>query len=377
LIHDFFNEFRDLIEERCGIHFDESQRPSLSASLASRMQQLGLADAREYYDRLRGQTPSIEVEFRHLINLVTVTETSFFRDPSQFLLLRHHIVPTLLAERAAGPDLPRTIRIWSAGCSSGEEAYSIAITLSEMGVSFAYPDWSFEIVGTDLNTKVLEAARRGVYSSRAVRNVEGGLLARYFRPEGNTFALSDEIKRRVRFEEGNLTQFPLRCPQGELQDIVFCKNVAIYFRPDATRQLVRGLRDAITGGGYLLVGHSESLWQMSDGFSLVEHNRAYCYRKDRRSSIVDRPSSIVDGRSSSVDRSVSAVPAIDHRRLTVADGQSPAPDAGQSAMVPGRSTMDDGRWTIDDGRWTISNTHALSRLSGPVTGRPPKRPSAA
>ena len=242
------------------------------------MQQLGLVREDEYLDRLRGETPSIvEAELRNLLNLVTVTETCFFRDASQFRLLREHIVPTLIAERSTQPGASRRIRIWSAGCSTGEEAYSIAITLDEMGVYQACPDWTIEIVGTDLNTKAIEKARRGVYTARAVRNVEGRLLDDHFVRNGTTFALSDAIKKRVKFEFGNLTQTPM--PSTGPQDVVFCKNVAIYFRAEVTRKLVEGLHDTLAPDGYLLLGHAESLWQLSDGFTLVEHEKAFCYRK--------------------------------------------------------------------------------------------------
>ena len=270
-----FVRFRDLIEERCGIHFDDSQRASLSASLRARMQQLGLEQVDEYYDRLCRRTP--EDGFRKLINLVTITETCFFRDPSQFRLLRRRILPTLLAERGAGER--RTLRIWSAGCSTGEEAYSIALTCWDMGLHLTHPDWTLEIVGTDVNTEALEAARRGLYSARALRNVEGRLLERYFRPEGRRFRLHDGITRSVRFETANLKQVPLPRPAAALQDIVFCKNVAIYFRPEMTRRLVRGLHESLEDGGFLLLGHSESLWQMDEGFALIEDEGAFCYRK--------------------------------------------------------------------------------------------------
>jgi chemotaxis protein methyltransferase CheR len=246
----------------------------LSASVEARMQHLGLSCEDEYYDRLRGGVAWIvEAELRHLLNLVTVTETCFFRDIEQFRLLRNHIMPALIAS----PERGRAIRIWSAGSSSGEEAYSIAITLAELGLFQAYPDLTIEIIGTDLNTKALEQARRGVYSARAVRNVEGRLLEQYFRRDGQRFVLSDEIKKRVKFEFGNLTQTPM--PSTGPQDIIFCKNVSIYFRPDVTRKLVRGLHDTLAPGGFLLLGHAESLWQMSEGFTLIEHERAFCYRK--------------------------------------------------------------------------------------------------
>jgi len=270
-----FVRFRDLIEQRCGLHFDETQRTSLSASLGVRMLQLGIDQIDDYYDLLCRRTD--DEGFRKLINLVTVTETSFFRDPSQFRLLRQHIVPTLLAGHSGRQT--RTIRIWSAGCSSGEEAYSIALMLSDMGLLSPSAAWTFEIVGTDVNTEVLETARRGVYSARALRNVEGDLLRRHFRPDAGHFSLDDDIKRAVRFEYANLTHVPLPRPLGTGQDIVFCKNVTIYFQVEMTRRLVGQLHSALADGGFLLLGHSESLWQMDQGFALVEHEGAFCYRK--------------------------------------------------------------------------------------------------
>ena len=277
-----FAAVRDLIEERCGLRFDDSQRGSLSASVSARMEELGLVSEEEYLDRLRGAVPSlVETELRNLLNLVTVTETCFFRDTSQFRLFRNHIVPALMAERSSNGHRSKRIRIWSAGCSSGEEAYSIAITLDDMGVYHTHPDWTIEIIGTDLNTDALERAGRGVYHPRAVRNVEGRLLDEYFVEDGKNFALKDAIKRRVSFEFGNLTR--TRMPSTGPQDLVFCKNVAIYFSEDVTRKLIDGIRDTLAPGGYLLMGHAESLWQVSEDFSLVEYERAFAYRKNQPS----------------------------------------------------------------------------------------------
>ena len=284
-----FAAVRDLIEERCGLRFDDSQRTSLAASVAARMEQLGLRREDEYLDRLRGDAPTrVETELRNLLNLVTITETCFFRDASQFRMLREHIVPTLISERLASGDTSRTIRIWSAGCSSGEEAYSIAIAIDEMGFFGASSEWTIEIVATDLNTKVLQKARSGVYSPRTVRNIEGRLLERYFTRSENSFVLNDDIRKRVVFEFGNLTQLPM--PSSGPQDVVFCKNVAIYFGPEVTRKLMRGLYETLTPRGYLLLGHAESLWHVSDGFSIVEHGRAFCYRKTPPKSM--RPNSV-------------------------------------------------------------------------------------
>jgi chemotaxis protein methyltransferase CheR len=280
---DYFLQFRNLIEERCGLHFDESQRGSLLASVTTRMQQLTIDRMEDYYDHLRNANgASCTAEFRQLINLVTITETCFFRDANQFRMLRERILPELIAARSARSEGPNgaaapAIRIWSAGSSSGDEAYSIALTLWEMGAYLTYPHWTFDIVGTDINTKMLEVGRRGVYSARAVRNIDGNVLRRHFRQDGDEFHLADEIKTRVRFEQGNLMQVPM--PTSGPQDVVFCKNVAIYFKPDVARRLVEGLRDSLVDAGYLLLGHAESLWQVTDGFDLVEHSGAFAYRK--------------------------------------------------------------------------------------------------
>lgn len=269
-----FARFRDLVEDRCGLHFDESRRTSLQASVGTRMRQLRLDGLDEYYRHLCAQPA--DDEFRTLINLVTITETCFFRDHLQFRLLQRHILPTLLAE---GGGERKTLRIWSAGCSSGEEAYSVALTLWDMGLYRAQRDWTFEIVGTDVNTEKLEAASRGVYAPRALRHVEGDRLQRHFQPAGKHFQLKDDVRRLVRFQYGNLTEEPTPQPSSERQDIILCKNVAIYFRPEARRRLVRRLYEALNDGGYLLLGHSESLWQMENGLALVEHEGAFCYRK--------------------------------------------------------------------------------------------------
>jgi chemotaxis protein methyltransferase CheR len=179
-------------------------------------------------------------------------------------------------------DGTRAVRIWSAGCSSGEEPYSIAMTLRDMGLQLTHPHWSFDILGTDLNTERLDAARRGEYGARAVRNLEGTWLGRFFETSDDRFRLKDDIKRSVRFREGNLTSDRSTGALPAGADIIVCKNVAIYFRAEATRRLVERLYDALNDGGYLVLGHSESLWQMESGLTLVEHDGVFCYRKDEK-----------------------------------------------------------------------------------------------
>ena len=304
------------------------------------MQQLGLDSEDDYFDRLRGAASRmVEAELRNLLNLVTVTETCFFRDAAQFRVLREHIFPTLISERSAKGDTKKTIRIWSAGCSSGEEAYSIALTLEEMGLYKACPDWKIEIMGTDLNTKVLEKASAGVYNARAVRNVEGRLRDRYFASDGKAFALRDEIKKRVKFEFGNLTQTPM--PSTGPQDIIFCKNVAIYFSTDVTRKLVKGLHDTLAPDGYLLLGHAESLWQMSEGFTLIEHDRAFCYRKSSHTAGSSGHSVAPTFRSAKARSAVPTVRSANVKATSAMPALRPAKAKGRAAsQADGRASED-------------------------------------
>lgn len=303
------------------------------------MEQLGLASDNAYLERLKGAIPTmVETELRNLLNLVTVTETCFFRDAAQFRLFRELIVPTLMTERSANGDRSKKVRIWSAGCSSGDEAYSIAMTLDDMGVYDAWPDWTIEIVGTDLNTDALEKARRGVYSERAVRNIEGRLLDKYFVRDGKSLALKESIKGRVKFEFGNLTR--TRMPSTGPQDIVFCKNVAIYFRGEVTRRLIDGIRDTLAPGGYLLLGHAESLWHLSEDFALVEYERAFCYRKSVHKDVAhDRRAKLTALKGCATDSP--ATPAVAQgTRPTVAQRTRPAvPQGAPPAVAQGFSPV--------------------------------------
>ncbi len=283
MTEDQFLHVRDLIEHRAGIHLDDKTKASLQASVRARMDQLGIRGFDDYGDRLARDVS--EEEFRRLLNLVTVNETAFFRDPAHFRLLRTRILPTLIAARQA--EKARALRIWSAGCSTGAETYSIAMVLLEMGVYAACPDWTVEIIGTDVNTDVLDAARRGVYTARSIRNVESEWLRRYFEADGDVYRVKDEVKRGVQFLQGNLVAEPFPPPNLLGQDVIFCKNVTIYFRREVTRRLMRGFFGALRDGGYLFLGHSESLWQISDQFRLMEHDGVFCYRKGSRERSVD------------------------------------------------------------------------------------------
>ena len=258
-----FVRFRDLIEEQCGLHFDESQRASLSASLRARMQQLGARPRSTSTTIACGSGPPT-MSSAKLINLVTITETCFFRD--QLAVSACSAPHPAGAAGRARRQPARRLRIWSAGCSSGEEAYSIALTLWEMGLYRTLPDWTFDIVGTDVNTEVLDAAQAGrVFGARAAQ--------RRRRP---TAPLLPARRSRFPPERRHQAPRPLRVRQPDADaaaaaldrryDIVFCKNVAIYFRSESEAAAWSAVSTrALNDGGYLLLGHSESLWQTARG----------------------------------------------------------------------------------------------------------------
>lgn len=276
-----FARFRDLIEHRCGIHLDDAKKQSLELSLRSRMAQLGMERFLDYYQGL--VTDASEAEFRELVNLVTIGETYFFRDPHQFQALRARILPALLREKASRNQ--KWVRIWSAGCSTGEEPYSVAMILWELGLYSTHSDWTFDIAGTDVSTHALRQARRGLYSSKSVRNVEGDWLSRYFVCEGPQFRLKDEVKQCVQFRFLNLTREPFPLNEVAGQDVILCKNVTIYFRLETTRRLMAYLFRALNEGGHLFIGHSESLWQISDQFRLQEYDGTFCYQKGKAAPV--------------------------------------------------------------------------------------------
>lgn len=261
-----FAAFRDLIEESFGLQFDGSRREALRLAVRTRTLACGDETFQAYLDRLGG--PGRQGELDRLVELLTIQETSFFRNPEHFRALAEAVLPGLL-RRPAG----RPIRIWSAGCATGEEPYSIALTLLEAGTQTA------EILGTDVSEAALEAARAGRYSRRAVRLVPGPLLDRYFHRDKEQFLAGEALRRLVRFERLNLIQEPFPAARVAGCDVIFCRNVIIYLTPASVRRLVRTLADCLAPGGVLFLGPSETLWQLSTDFELAEWGEGFYYRR--------------------------------------------------------------------------------------------------
>ncbi|MDY7079723.1 MAG: CheR family methyltransferase [Chloroflexota bacterium] len=245
--------FSKLMQERYGLHFPDSRRADLERGVRQAFAASTCADMNEYY-RLLQNSESSEVHFERLANALTISETHFFRDAGQVDALYSHVLPQIISRRRA----LRTLRIWSAGCASGEEPYSIAMLLREL-----LPDvdeWSITILGTDINTEAIERARRAVYSEWAFREERAKQWRpRYFRRRGNHYELTPVIWRMVTFSPINLVEdnYPSYESNTTLMDLILCRNVMIYFTEPVSRSIVDRFYNCLTYGGWLVVGHAE------------------------------------------------------------------------------------------------------------------------
>ena len=237
----------------------------------ARIKQLGLRRISDYLTRLE-DTLSGGEELNILANLLATNETYFFREEFQLRAFQEEIMPELIAYARKNNHL---LKIWSAGCSSGEEPYTIAMLLKERN---DLNDLRIEIYGTDMSKKMIEKARRGIYSSSSFRVINPYYLEKYFLPQGDKFQLSEEIKKMVKFDCFNLLSFNYPGYLKEL-DVIFCRNVLIYFSLEAKRILVEKFYQLLRPGGFLLLGHSESLMNLSTAFQIRHFKNDLVYQK--------------------------------------------------------------------------------------------------
>jgi chemotaxis protein methyltransferase CheR len=270
-----FDKFRQYIESRTGIYADDSKQSSFKISLDVRMRILGIKDYDAYYSLITANAVG-KKEFDELLNLILIKETFFFRDDRQLNVLTKNILPELI-ERKKGKE----IKIWSAGCATGEEPYSISMAIMESPLPH---NSNVSVYATDISEGVLKRAKEGIYNKSSMRAISKEMLNKYFTHRDGQYFLGDQVKQRVRFETVNLVEPYF--PTEESIDIVFCKNVIIYFRLDTVKKLIRRFGNALAAGGCLFVGHSESLWQISDDFELEEISGVFLYRKDGKNKRV-------------------------------------------------------------------------------------------
>ena len=253
-----FQRFRDFIYARSGIWVDDRKVTLLTNRIRQRAKAGGFADFDAYYRRLT--SPAGAGELGHFLDAITTNETYFFRTPQHFDWLRTAFISTLLDEQREG-SRGKSFRIWSAGCASGAEPYTIAICLAEN--RFRLPGWDWTILGTDLSERVLATAREGVFREKALEGVSESQLRRFFGPSRHpdARAVKPEIRDMVRFEQHNLMN---PAPDGPF-DCIFIRNVLIYFDRDSKRAVVENLIAALADRGCLIVGPSEGIYDLLGG----------------------------------------------------------------------------------------------------------------
>ncbi|AEJ62490.1 MCP methyltransferase, CheR-type [Spirochaeta thermophila DSM 6578] len=266
LSEDLFEKFRTLVYEASGISFTETNRAVLESRVKDRLRTRGISTPEEYYR----EVSSSEEELREFLDVVTTNLTRFFRNQGHWETFRHAVIPDLVErKRAQGV---RSLLVWSAGCSTGEEPYTIAMVLSE----HLPPGFSFLVVGSDISLSSLLVAKEGFYTDARVEGVPEHYLAKYFEKKENGYRVRDELRTRVQFDYHNLKH------QSDLRDVdvVFCRNVLIYFDEAAQKATIQGLWNVMAPYSYLFIGHSESLFGMNTGFEFVKTEWGTVYRKN-------------------------------------------------------------------------------------------------
>jgi chemotaxis protein methyltransferase CheR len=265
-----FVRFRDFFYRKTGIMFADNKRYFVDKRLQERMLAAGQPVFRDYFNTLRFQASG--EEFQALVNLMTVNETYFYREEYQFRCLVRSILPEIVRRKAPGAPL----RIWSVPCSTGEEPYSIAFQLLD-----TWPEvdqYDIEIVASDIDTTVLDQAKRGLYGERAIQHVPKATLERYTRRVRGAYEVIPDIRDSIAFARVNLSD-PLSTRQFRNFDVVFCRNLLIYFDDASRRDAAQTIYDALKPGGFVCLGHSESMSRISALFELRKFAEAIVYQK--------------------------------------------------------------------------------------------------
>jgi chemotaxis protein methyltransferase CheR len=306
--------FKDLLLTKCGLGFENEREATLISGLRQRMASRRIKDFDDYHGLLAGDID----EFNRLVELLTINETYFFREPDHLKLLVERLIPDIVEERKSG-----RIRIVSAGCSTGEEPFSIAMLLRERyGTDFGR---LFSITGVDIDTSAIDRAKHGVYGKNSFRSVDANRLDLYFEPFGREeYRLKEEIRQNVTFEVINLlgTDYPASM---QMPDVILYRNVSIYFPGQVQHAIFSRLACLLTEGGYLLVGATETIHHDLGILSLVEKDQLFFYRKLPNFSIEDR-------RNRSRTGGMSGLPA-------AGAGQPATPTRGQRSARQGYASL--------------------------------------
>ncbi len=272
LSREVFRVLRDEIYQYAGLWFEEDATYLVQRRLTPRLEALSLDDFGDYVRYLRtGSAEARRAELDEIIERVTTNETYLFREAYQLAAFRDEILPQLFDLKPRG----KRLTVWSAGCSSGEEAYTIAILIQETGL---FADWEVRVFGSDISRRVLGIARKGLYGRSSFRTTEPRVARRYFREVDGKHQVRDEVRQMVSFGQINLVDEPMTALVGEV-DVIFCRNVLIYFNTESRRRVIETLHRKLSRRGFLLLGHSESLISLTTAFELVHLKNDMVYRK--------------------------------------------------------------------------------------------------
>jgi chemotaxis protein methyltransferase CheR len=265
-----FQKFAEFFYRKTGIHFEDSKRYFVDKRLIDRIQATGAENFRAWFVALRFEANGRELQ--QLVNAMTVNETYFFREAYQFDCMVNHLLDEVAARKRPGS----RIRIWSIPSSTGEEPYSIAIYLLERWARI--DDFEVEILSSDIDSSVIEAARRGVYSARSVAQLPRRYLQKYFKPQGEEWRISRDLVEAVDFSLVNLTD-PGDTRRFRDIDLIFCRNLLIYFDDLSRRVAAEAMYDAMSPGGFICLGHSESMSRISSLFKMRRFPDALVHQK--------------------------------------------------------------------------------------------------
>jgi chemotaxis protein methyltransferase CheR len=271
-----FRLLRDFIHEQFGLFFDDSQRGSLRSRLSGRLASLGLATFEEYYHYLRFGPQHVEERDRMATHL-TNNETYFYREMPQLQVFADAVLKALKERKTPLDD--RALRVLSAGCSSGEEAYTLAMIIYDSGLFFW--NWDITVTGLDVDAAALDKARRAVYHPNSFRSIRPAIVEKHFVVEPGGARVKDTIRKAVRFRQGNIIE-PASYEGLAPLDAVFCRNVLIYFSDAMILKVVRLFHEVLAPGGYLFLGHAESLSRITDMFTPIRFQGAMVYQKPPR-----------------------------------------------------------------------------------------------
>jgi chemotaxis protein methyltransferase CheR len=271
-----FRLLRDLIHERVGIFFEDAQRSSLRSRLQGRLASLDLLSFQDYYHYLRFG-PRRDEELGRMISHITNNETYFFRESPQLRVFAEHVLGALKEAKTACGE--RRLRILSAGCSTGEEPHTAAMIVHDSGQFFW--GWQVRIVGMDVDQAALAKASKGLYFHNAFRATAPDLRERHFVTDGQGARLKEPIRRLVELRQGNILE-PASYEGLAPLDVIFCRNVLIYFSDATMLKAVTLFNDVLAPGGYLLLGHAESLSRVTDIFKPIRFPGAMIYQKPGR-----------------------------------------------------------------------------------------------